>query len=165
MKLRIPGWCKGASVKLNGEAVPLGTDNGYLTINRTWHKGDNITLDLPMPAERVYSNPHVVMNSGRVALKRGPFVYCIEGIDNPGGTAQRLRLPRGSALDETVRPGMFRGSVAALSAKAKAIRESDFPELYRNKPAAEEEAALTAIPYYLWANRGHGSMVLWIPES
>jgi DUF1680 family protein len=74
LKLRIPGWCKGASVKVNGETVEAKPVNGYVTIRRTWQKGDTVALDLPMPAERVYAHPAVIMDAGRVALKRGPLV-------------------------------------------------------------------------------------------
>ena len=89
----------GAKVSVNGEAVDVGKAvNGYLTINRTWAKGDVVSLDLPMPAERLYAHPGVIMDAGRVALKRGPLVYCVEEIDNPGGRVQRLKLPRNSEL-------------------------------------------------------------------
>ncbi len=163
LKLRIPGWCHGATARVNGEAVPLNTVNGYATIRRTWKQGDKVTLDLPMPAVRLFANPAVVMDVGRVALKRGPLVYCVEEADNPGGRVQRLKLPRNSAL-EVNQTDLFDG-IVTLSAPATAIDDSDWNSLYRTAPAAEKPATLTALPYYLWANRGRGSMVVWIPES
>jgi hypothetical protein len=163
LKLRIPGWCHGATAKVNGEAVTLTPVNGYATIHRTWKKGDKVTLDLPMPAVRLFANPAVIMDVGRVALKRGPLVYCIEEADNPGGRVQRLKLPRDSAL-EVKQTELFDG-IVTLSASAKAIDEADWTTLYRTAPAAEKPATLTALPYYLWANRGQGSMVVWIPEG
>jgi uncharacterized protein len=163
LKLRIPGWCHGATAKVNGETVTLSPVNGYATIHRTWKKGDKVTLDLPMPAVRLFANPAVIMDVGRVALKRGPLVYCIEEADNPGGRVQRLKLPRNSPL-EVEETDLFDG-IVTLSAKATAIDDSDWNSLYRTAPAAEMPATLTALPYYLWANRGQGSMVVWIPEG
>ncbi len=166
VKLRIPGWCHGARVAVNGEAVPVEgrTANGYLTISRTWNKGDVVTLDLPMPPVRLYAHPGVIMDAGRVALKRGPLVYCVEEADNPGGRVQRLKLPRESELQVSTRTDLFDG-IVTLSAKATAIDEGDWSTLYRTRPPKEAPATLTALPYYLWANRGQGSMVVWVPET
>lgn len=163
VKLRIPGWCKGATAKVNGEAVTLSPVNGYTTIHRVWKQGDKISLDLPMPAERLFAHPHVVMDAGRVALKRGPLVYCIEEVDNPGGTVQRLKLPRNSEL-QVGKSSLFDG-IVTLSAKGTAIDEGEWNTLYRTSPPKEAPATLTALPYYLWANRGQGSMLVWIPEA
>ncbi len=164
VKLRVPGWCKSARIAVNGAAVSAKAVNGYVTISRLWQKGDRVTLDLPMPAERVYAHPGVIMDAGRVALKRGPLVYCVEEADNPGGTVQRFRLPRAAELKSTTRADLFGGAVT-LTAKAKAIDESNWHDLYRTTPPTEGEATLTALPYYLWANRSKGSMVVWIPEA
>ncbi|UJW85084.1 glycoside hydrolase family 127 protein [Devosia sp. SL43] len=164
VKLRIPGWSSGAKVSVNGQAVDISkTVNGYLTINRTWAKGDVVSLDLPMPAVRLYAHPGVIMDAGRVALKRGPLVYCIEEVDNPGGRVQRLKLPRSAELQAETRADLFDG-VVTLKAKALAIKEGDWKTLYRTTPPADDTATLTALPYYLWANRGQGSMMVWVPE-
>ncbi|GGA50635.1 glycoside hydrolase family 127 protein [Pelagibacterium lentulum] len=165
VKLRIPGWCRGASVQVNGEALDVATaENGYLTIRREWRGGDQIALALPMPAVRLYANPHVIMDAGRVALKRGPLVYCIEEVDNPGGWVQRLRLPRDAELRAETRSDLFDG-IVTLKADAIAIEEAEFRELYRTAPPKEDKAELTAVPYYLWANRGQGTMLVWVPEK
>lgn len=164
LKLRIPGWCRGARVTLNGQAVTGSPVDGYLTIDRVWHKGDVVTLDLPMPAERIYAHPGVIMDVGRVTLKRGPLVYCVEEADNPGGRVQRLRLPRNAGVRIETREDLFDG-IVTLSADAVAITESDWSTLYRTTPSSEGPATLTALPYYLWANRGQGSMMVWIPEA
>jgi DUF1680 family protein len=164
LKLRIPGWCRDAKLSVNGEAVPVKPVNGYVTINREWQAGDTIALELPMPAERLYAHPGVIMDAGRVALRRGPLVYCIEEIDNPGGRVQRLKIRRDADLMTSTRNDLF-GGVVTLSAPATAIDESDWSSLYRTAPPKEEDATLTAVPYYLWANRGQGSMVVWIPET
>jgi DUF1680 family protein len=138
--------------------------NGYITINRQWKKGDSVALDLPMPPVRLYANPGVLMDAGRVALKRGPLVYCVEEADNPGGRVQRFRLPREAELKTSTRADLFDG-IVQLKAPAIAVDENEFSALYRETPPKEATAELTALPYYLWANRGQGSMVLWIPEK
>jgi len=165
VKLRIPGWSRGAKVSVNGEAVDAGqAERGYLTIHRTWQEGDRIELVLPMPPVRLYAHPGVIMDAGRVALKRGPLVYCVEEADNPGGRVQRLKLPRNAELRTKTRSDLFDG-IVALTAEATAIDESDFQDLYRTTPPRESASTLTAIPYFLWANREKGSMVVWIPEA
>lgn len=163
LKVRIPGWCEGAKVAVNGEPVTTAPVNGYVTINREWTAGDAVTLELPMPPVRLYANPAVIMDVGRVALKRGPLVYCIEEADNQGGSVQRFRLPRASELEPQKRDELFDG-IVTLSAEAVAIDEDEFEPLYRSEAPKEASSVLTAIPYYLWANRGQGSMVVWIPE-
>ncbi len=165
LKLRIPGWCNGAKVSVNGQALDVTEAvNGYLTINRHWTKGDVVHLDLPMPPVRLYAHPGVIMDAGRVALKRGPLVYCLEEVDNPGGRVQRLKLPRTSQLRAETRSDLFDG-VVTLKADALAIDEADWNTLYRTTPPVDERATLTALPYYLWSNRGQGSMVVWVPEA
>lgn len=165
VKLRVPGWCKGATAKVNGETITLSPSKGYATIHRTWRKGDAITLDLPMPAERMFANPAVIMDVGRVALKRGPLVYCVEEADNPGGRVQRLKLSRQAEIVVGENRDAVLGGLVTLTAKGKAIDESDWSGLYRTAPPREAPATLTAVPYYLWANRGKGSMVVWVPEA
>jgi DUF1680 family protein len=164
VKLRVPSWAKSFRLELNGDAVLAEQVNGYVTINRRWSRGDSITLDLPMPPERLYANPGVIMDTGRVALRRGPLVYCVEEADNPGGAVQRLKLPRTSELKLSTRADLFNGAVT-LSAPARAIDPSDWHELYRTTLPREGDATLNALPYYLWANRSRGSMVVWIPEA
>jgi len=164
LKVRIPGWCKKAKLSLNGKEVAGKPVNGYVTIHRSWSKGDRIELKLDMPAERLYAHPGVIMDAGRVALKRGPLVYCIEEADNPGGRVQRLRLPRQADIRIVQKNEVF-GGIVQLEANAKALDERDWTSLYRARPSSEHAATLTALPYYLWANRGQGSMVVWIPEA
>ena len=166
VKVRIPAWTKGAKVTVNGQPVDTAAAvNGYLGIHRTWSKGDVVSLDLPMPAERIYAHPAVRMDAGRVALKRGPLVYCLEEADNPGGPVQRLRLPRDAELKSTTRADLFDG-IVTIAADAIAVKDEGWQhDLYRTTPPAEERATLTALPYYLWNNRQKGSMLVWVPEA
>ena len=164
VNVRIPGWARDWTVNVNGQNAGGQAIKGYLRIEREWRTGDVIALDLPMPAQRVFANPNVNMDVGRVALKRGPLVYCVEEADN-GGPVQRLKLPRKAELKPTRRADLL-GGIVTISADATAIRDGDWTEtLYRNEPPGESPATLTAVPYYLWANRCQGSMVVWVPEA
>jgi DUF1680 family protein len=166
LKLRIPGWARDAAATLNGEPIDVtAATNGYLAISRTWYPGDAVLLDLPMPAERIYAHPAVTADLGRVALRRGPLVYCLEEADNPGGPVQRVELPRGSDLTWQPRGDLFGGAVT-IAADAVRLDDSDWNgALYRADPPERTPTRLTAIPYYLWNNRGKGSMIVWIAEA
>ncbi|GLS29143.1 hypothetical protein SAMN04488498_101689 [Mesorhizobium albiziae] len=167
VKLRVPGWAKGVSASINGEPVDVkaAVTNGYLSITRSWRAGDSIELDLPMPAERVYAHPAVKENVGRVALKRGPLVYCVEEVDNPGGRVQQLQLPRNAEVAVKSRGDLFDG-IVTLTASAERVEAKDWANnLYRTTPPARIESELTALPYYLWNNRGGCSMQVWICEA
>jgi DUF1680 family protein len=167
LKLRIPGWARGVTATLNGDPVDVAaaTRDGYLSLSRTWRPGDTVALDLPMPAERIYAHPAVAADFGRVALRRGPLVYCLEEADNPGGPVQRLALPRASDLEAQPRDDLF-GSTVTLVAEGLRVAENDWNgALYRTDPPKRAPTRLTAVPYYLWSNRGPGSMTVWIPDA
>ena len=124
-----------------------------------------MTLDLKMPAERLYAHPNVRMDVGRAALRRGPLIYCVEEADNPGGPVQSLALPRSATIDAGWRPDLF-GGVMTLSASAKRLAPGNAAAaLYSTEPPAAEDAALVALPYHLWANRAPGSMQVWLAET
>ena len=162
LKLRIPGWAKDATATVNGEPIALTRRDGYAAISRRWSAGDVVALDLPMPPERLYAHPNVRMDVGRVALRRGPLIYCVEEADNAGGPVQRLTLPRGAPL-AAERTDAF-GGVTMLKAPAKELVPAEGGALYSTTPPAARDATLAAIPYFLWANREPGSMQVWIAE-
>ena len=167
VKLRIPGWANDVSASVNGAAVDVKAfvTNGYLSITRSWHAGDTIALDLPMPPQRIYAHPAVKENVGRVALKRGPLVYCVEEADNPGGHVQQLQLPQDAEIVAQNRDDLFDG-IVTLTAPAERIEAKDWADdLYRTSPPVRSESKLIALPYYLWNNRGSGSMQVWICEA
>ena len=165
LKLRIPGWAKDATAAVNGETIAVLPVNGYATIRRQWRKGDAVTLDLKMQAERLYAHPNVRMDVGRAALRRGPLIYCVEEADNPGGPVQSLALPRSATIDAGWRPDLF-GGVMTLNASAKRLAPGNAAAaLYSTEPPAAENAALVALPYHLWANRAPGSMQVWVAET
>jgi DUF1680 family protein len=161
--LRIPGWCENAFVAVNGTPTPVAPVKGYVTLRREWRKGDRVQLTLSMPATRAFAHPSVNADIGRVALTRGPLVYCVEEIDNPGGPVQTLRLPRRAGLVVGKRQDVF-GEVV-IHADAVRLHSDDWAgTLYRQEPPKTQPVHLTAIPYFLWNNRGSGSMNVWIPE-
>ena len=166
LKLRVPAWATGASASVNGEAVDVAanTENGYLEIRRAWKKGDTVKLDLPMAVTRVYAHPQVKDDYGKVALKRGPLLYCVEQADNAGIDIPFVKLPRDAQLETRDRADLFDG-IVTIEARGKQVGTSDWKGvLYRTTPPVEDEVTLTAIPYYLWANRGPNAMKVWIDE-
>ncbi|HLX45180.1 MAG TPA: beta-L-arabinofuranosidase domain-containing protein [Bryobacteraceae bacterium] len=171
--VRIPGWTGdqvmagdlysflGANrswtmLKVNGRAVNPRMANGYARINRKWKSGDSIELSLPMPVRRILANQRVKDDAGRVALERGPLVYCAEWPDN-GGHALNLVVPDDAQFHTEFRRDLLNG-VQVITAKVPAVeREKDG----RVSTKAHE---LVAIPYYAWANRGMGEMAVWLPR-
>jgi DUF1680 family protein len=167
LKVRIPSWAEVASVTVNGQSVDVArqTEKGYLAITRRWAAGDKIEMDLPMPVRRLYAHPRVRTDIGRVALARGPLVYCIEQHDHPHALVSEIRLPREALIEVKDRKDLL-GGVQVLTASATALKEADWSDtLYRSKPPLEEPATLTAIPYYIWNNRGPNRMQVWISEK
>src|SRR5205814_8015155 len=79
LRLRLPGWCRSAELAVNGEQVDVksGAQRGYIDLRRRWQRGDTVSLNFAMPVERVYAHPDVLDDQGRVALKRGPILYCV----------------------------------------------------------------------------------------
>ena len=165
LRVRIPGWARdqpvpsalyryldtggGHALAVNGEAVKAPLDRGYAVIARTWKRGDVVTLELPMAVRRVVADERVVDDRGKVALERGPLVYCAEGADNAGAVLD-LVLPDAAALTTKTRPDLF-GGVTAI--EARATTRDGRPK------------TLTAIPYYAWSHRGAGEMAVWLPRT
>jgi len=161
--LRIPGWCEQHRVEVNGTATELPVEKGYVCIRRTWNAGDTVVLKLEMPVRRVYAHPKVEADVGRVALQRGPLVYCLEGVDNDG-RVRNLVLPPDTVVRAEHRPDLL-GGVTVLTGAALARQPESWRDaLYQESPRPEE-AAFVAVPYYAWDNRAPGPMVVWLPES
>jgi hypothetical protein len=164
LRLRIPSWCEKWHAKLKGTIIenPL-IEKGYLTISRKWENGDSVDLELDMPVQRIQSNPNVKSNQGRIALQRGPIVYCIESCDNKENVYY-LSLPRNSKLKTEFRPDLLNG-IMVIKGKAQILEsESDFEELYSPVKSEIKEVEMTAIPCFAWDNRKPGEMLVWIPE-
>ena len=173
--VRIPGWARNSplpsdlyrfmdetevtpSLKVNGEAMPLDLENGYVQLRRSWVSGDTIDLELPMPVRRVISHDKVEDNRGRVALQRGPLVFTAEGLDN-GGNVSHLVLPDESQLTAEFRESLF-GGVTVITGSATALFGQGEGALF-----IEKQQDFVAIPYYAWAHRGKGEMAVWLPRE
>ncbi|MBZ9696407.1 MULTISPECIES: glycoside hydrolase family 127 protein [unclassified Mesorhizobium] len=166
LHLRVPAWSSKAKLDINGEAIDLAevTSNGYAAIRRQWKKGDRVRLDLEMPIERLYANPEVRQDAGRVALSRGPLIYCVEATDNDS-RLHRLTLPRTAGIEAHDEPDLL-GGVVTLSATAQADAGDGWQDgLYRSEPPARVETRLTAVPYFAWDNREPGEMLVWLRDG
>ncbi len=163
MHLRIPGWCRNVrSLKDSGLTV-ISPEPGlrfsgpqFITVGRERKAGDEIELELDMPVERIYADPHVKADVGRVALQRGPVVYCLEGVDN-GGSVRNLCLPKNAKLSAHFEKHLL-GGVVVVTGDALAASRPE--EKIVTKPVK-----FTAVPYYAWDNRTPGPMVVWLAED
>ena len=165
--LRLPSWCDDPRLEVNGE--PL-TDyknvRGYAQIRRKWRRGDVIGLSLPMPVRRIKAHPKVEADVGRVALQRGPLVYCLEAGDN-GGHVQNLVIPPDARLGTQSRPELL-GGVMVIHGQAQALSRAEWPDaLYLSAKGIPgvSNVEFTAIPYFANANRKPGEMMVWMAES
>jgi hypothetical protein len=162
LRIRVPGWARGEAIpdglytferhkeagaaagkpviRVNGVATAYTMENGYAVLNRVWKKGDKVTMALPMPVQEVQASAKVPEDAGKVAVQRGPMIYCTEWKDN-GGKVSNLVLPEKDNLATKYRPDLL-GGVMTLNG-----------------------AGMTLIPYYAWANRGKGEMTVWIKEK
>jgi len=164
IRLRVPRWCKGASVMVNGQRVSEPKiESGYIVLDREWRTGDSIDYNTPMPVRRVEANPQVSTAQGLLAIQRGPIVYCLEGVDQPVGL-NSLALPMDSDLKPIKRPDLL-GGIVTITGVGKAIDITDWSgKLYRDAVGAAP-VKITAIPYYAWDNREACPMEVWIPTS
>jgi len=163
MNLRIPGYCKGKyALTLNGEPVRAEIRSGYARIEREWAQGDRLTLSLSLVPYRVYANPRVRADIGKVALMRGPLVFCLEQADN-GAPLAGIALNARSELKKVDRPDKLGGIVEIHAQGTRPVPQPDATQ-YLDEPAKLEPTELIYIPYYAWANRGEGEMSVWIHE-
>lgn len=165
--LRIPGWCETWQVRVNGAAVEVDAPvNGYVTLRRTWQPGDVIDLALAMPVQSVWAHPAVRQMQGRLAIQRGPMVYCLEGADHAGlQNLDRIAFSPAQvhAFQPDFRPDLL-GGVTVLTGAGSLITDGDWDSatLYRHEPpSSAESVAVTAIPYCVWDNRAAGEMRVW----
>ncbi|WP_028612019.1 glycoside hydrolase family 127 protein [Paenibacillus harenae] len=166
LALRIPDWSPQAEVLVNGTVFSIADKiaDGYAMIDRMWSDGDTVELTLEMPVMRVRSHPLVKGNAGKVALQRGPLVYCIEEADN-GPQLQQLMLPQDSKL-ETSYDDQLAGGLEVITAEALRLELAQWgTDLYRTDSNVSLKPAVARfIPYYAWANRGKGEMAVWVKE-
>lgn len=173
--LRIPGWVQNQpvpsnlysyktpitetiSIKVNGKTFPYKTENGYAMLEREWNKGDLIEYDIPMIIHRVEANSNVQADQGKIALERGPVVYCLEEIDNDSKVSN-LIIPDNAELSASFAPDKLKGIEVITGDGIKFNPSTDGLSIQSNKQK------FMAIPYYAWDNRGITMMKVWIPNK
>ena len=173
--LRIPGWSQGQTstsnlynfpdfastavyLKVNGKDEPVSAQNGYLVINREWNKGDIVEYELPMQTNKVIAREELKQDSNRIAIQRGPVVYCIEGADN-NGKAWNLIVPPNTKF-EIIDYKVLDEPVKALTAEVPVVSVGEDGVSLKT-----EKKKIIAIPYYTWANRGRNEMQVWLPTK
>jgi len=163
--LRLPGWSREQVISVNGAPVQFANSNGYACIRRRWADGDKISLKLGMEPVRVEANPHVEADFAKVALRRGPLVYCLEEADN-GRELFAVTLPNNAQVKAEFKNDVL-GGVVLLEALAEMPDYSRWDgKLYREATArGASHHKMTAIPYCCWANRGAGEMIVWLNSA
>jgi DUF1680 family protein len=156
-------------VTVNGAPAARGdTTTGYLRLTRAWRTGDVVELALAMAPRLVQAHPWIESTRGRVAIERGPLVYCVEHADQPHVAVADLEIDVASPLAEAWEPERLDGVTVVRAAGREADHASWDDRLYRplesGGPAGGRPVMLTAIPYYAWANREPGAMRVWIPR-
>ncbi len=176
LKVRIPGWANNEAIpstlykfqnnadttskpviKVNGVAVNYSMEHGYAVIGKAWKKNDKVEVSLPMEVRRVVANQNVEDDIGKIALQRGPLMYCAEWPDNNGKTSNII-IPASATFISEFKPELLNG-VMVLKSEVPAIIVNS------NENVATVQQPFTAIPYYSWANRGKGEMMLWFPVA
>jgi DUF1680 family protein len=174
LNLRIPGWAMGEPVpsdlyryinehsekptlRVNGREVDILASKGFAVLSREWHSGDRVVLDLPMKIRRVVAHPEVEDDLGRVALERGPIVFCVEEIDNDGHVFDFV-LPDDAKLSFEMRDDLL-NRVGVLTGTAQGVSRAEDGGL------TTSSRPLMAIPYYAWAHRGPGEMQVWLARK
>ena len=176
MKLRVPGWVTNEvvpsdlytyndgkrldyTVAVNGQPVPAKdlTDKGYVSIDRNWKKGDKVTIHFDMEARTVKANSKVEANRGRIAVERGPLVYCAEWPDNDYDVLS-VFMNRSPKFEVVSQPEKLYG-INELITDAQILGYDDQGKL------TTTDVKLTMIPYYSWAHRGSGQMAVWLPQE
>ncbi len=173
--IRIPGWADNkampsslylfenpssdkVSISINKKPVNFTVEKGYALLNKTWKKGDVIEVNVPMEVRRVVANPQVKDDIGKVALQRGPLVYCAEWVDN-NGTASNYIVPADAVFSSEFKKDLLNG-VTILKSEAVAVVIDP-----SGQNVSTVKKPITLIPYYAWAHRGKGEMMIWFPEK
>jgi uncharacterized protein len=168
LSFRVPAWCAAATARVNGKPASPGS-NGYLRIDRAWQSGDVVELELPMEPRLIEAHPWIESTRGCVAIERGPLVYCLEQADHPDTKIPDLEIDTTAPLESAWVSGRLDG-ITVVRGSGWAVDTAQWKDrLYRpirrGSSTARRRTALTAIPYYAWANRGPGAMRVWIPRS
>lgn len=165
LALRMPNWCEEAEVTIGSQSRTFydGGMDGYIRLTREWHRGDTVELSFSMPVKRMSSHPLVRQTFSKVALQRGPFVYCMEEADN-GKRLYQLRLKDECefSLGENKEFPVGVKTISVVGQRLKPEHEWNDELYHGNSRWILEDAELKFIPYFTWANRGVGEMSVWI---
>ncbi|UII26179.1 glycoside hydrolase family 127 protein [Fulvivirga maritima] len=176
LKMRIPGWANDDvipgdlyhyadghedkySITVNGEEVDFTMDNGYAVVNKSWAKGDVVTIDFDMTPRIVEASDSVAADKGKMAIQRGPIVYAAEWPDAEGGKVLNLIFDEKQEFTSAYEADKL-GGVVVVKAKAKAAKAK-----LEGGIEYSEEQEIELIPYYTWNNRGAGEMMVWLPVN
>lgn len=175
LHIRVPGWVqadpvpgdlyatdlqkKPVIINLNGKPVLYTTEKGYAVIERKWEKGDKLSFDFPMKAQRIFTNEKVKADEGRFAIQYGPVVYCLEGMDNKDSIVQNIVVDKNAALQVSYHPRMLNG-INVITTQGKGTKRQ-----LNSDALITSKQKVIAIPYYCWDNRGPGEMEVWIPYT
>lgn len=175
LHVRIPGWSQGEAVPgglyefenkksdgftltVNGKAAVYTTAQGYAIIDREWKKGDQVELNLPMEVKKVIARSELKQDDDRIALQRGPLIYCVEGADN-NGQAWNLFVPDHARFTTSFQKDLLEG-VTTIQFQSPTVQVAK-----DGQSVTTEEKTITAIPYYAWCNRGKNAMQIWLPRK
>lgn len=165
MALRIPAWCESFTLTLNGEGLKPEPVDGYMLLKRNWEAGDSLQIHFDMRVTVIAANPRIRENIGKVAVTRGPLVYCLEQEDN-GLDLHLLRLNIDAVFNEEYCQDVLEGVMILKTDGVKLLNDWDAKTLYRPVIAElTEPRTLTFIPYYAWANRSQGEMLVWVQKK
>lgn len=175
LKLRVPSWVNGDPVpsdlysfacesqpnvvlSLNGEQIPAIVEGGYISIGRKWANGDNLSVEFPMSVRVIKANPKVKADEGKIALQRGPLVYCLEWPDNGGEKILSFVVDPEQQFSIEYKPELLNG--------VEVVKGTAIPSSYIDgKVEMGAPVEFVAIPYYAWSNRGSGDMSVWMATS
>ncbi|UCH14191.1 MAG: glycoside hydrolase family 127 protein [Bacteroidales bacterium] len=174
--VRIPGWAKNEAIpgnlykfvdtskeavvlKVNNNVISPNEKSGYAVISKIWKKGDIITVELPLQSRRILADSRIEADKGRIAIQRGPLVYCVEWPDTKDGHVLNLLFNNEAAINESFNPELLNG-VHVINLKATPAKRT-----LKDSIVFAEEQEVGLIPYYSWNNRGAGEMMVWLPVS
>jgi Uncharacterized protein conserved in bacteria len=174
LAIRIPAWLEDApipgglysftkpetkqfTITVNGQPAKYTTENGYAIIRRTWAKGDQVQAGFPMDVRYVKASGQVTADNNKVAIQRGPIVYCFEWPDNKAASVRHLLVSDNSPATTSYQPDLLNG--------VEVIRTAALTQVIKGDKVVDAKATVTAIPYYAWANRGAGDMTVWVADK
>lgn len=160
LRLRLPGWCKGAGLTRNGDVQTLAVEDGYLVVPGPLAAGERFELCLDMPVELARAGPQLLEARGQAAIARGPLIYCLESADQPDVDLRQLQLRPDAAHGARLEPG----PMGSRAIRIAGVRSAPQPQLYQRgdcPAAALKPRDLLAVPFAIWDNRGPGQMAIW----